>query len=441
MRNVLDVQPCIGCGVCAAVCPRSCLEMRFDRHGEYRPVLASSCEPCGICLSACPFSDGPVDEDVLAESRFKAVPGIQHEDACGYVLSSHVGALADPDKRLARSSGGLASWFLAELLKRDIVDAVLCVENGDTDDPAFEYAVLDTPDAVLGSSKSCYYPVALSEVLRRVLSEDRRYAVVGLPCALKGIQKAALRSTAIRERMHVYVGLTCGHQKNRGFAEYLCSKKGEGDHAISFREKELGTPPYRFVFSCCHGKVREWASRAFERGWFKIDACNYCDDVFAECADVAFMDAWLPGYLEDSRGTSLLISRNALVTSLFDGAAPDLCVERIEVDEVIQSQAAVVMNKREKLRKRLGVRGGRDALHKRVSPCTCGWWEACSLKLNSVTLRISKELWVVCRRLPQGNRVFNLFMWHIPRFGRRCLRLAGRVVPGIRQVNGSRSIS
>lgn len=31
-------------------------------------------------------------------------------------------------------------------------------------------------------------------------------------------------------------------------------------------------------------------------------ACNYCDDVFAECADVTCMDAWLPEYSQDHRG-------------------------------------------------------------------------------------------------------------------------------------------
>ena len=39
--------------------------------------------------------------------------------------------------------------------------------------------------------------------------------------------------------------------------------------------------------------------------YFKHNACNFCDDVFGETADITFMDAWLPEYVRDYKGTSL----------------------------------------------------------------------------------------------------------------------------------------
>ena len=45
-------------------------------------------------------------------------------------------------------------------------------------------------------------------------------------------------------------------------------------------------------------------------GAFQPAACNSCDDVFAETADVVFGDAWLPQYTDDWRGTNVVVTRS-----------------------------------------------------------------------------------------------------------------------------------
>ena len=40
--------------------------------------------------------------------------------------------------------------------------------------------------------------------------------------------------------------------------------------------------------------------------------------MFGELADVTFMDAWLPEYIKEYRGTSLIISRIPLVKELLE---------------------------------------------------------------------------------------------------------------------------
>ena len=37
-------------------------------------------------------------------------------------------------------------------------------------------------------------------------------------------------------------------------------------------------------------------------------ACEFCDDVVGETADMSVGDAWLPGYVSDWRGTSVVVS-------------------------------------------------------------------------------------------------------------------------------------
>ena len=86
--------------------------------------------------------------------------------------------------------------------------------------------------------------------------------------------------------------------------------------------------------------------------WFTPNACNYCDDVFAECADVTCMDAWLPEYSKDSRGTSLMLVRSPLVERVISrGQGAQL--EHISIDHVVRSQGGVLAIKRQHLRYRL----------------------------------------------------------------------------------------
>ena len=50
----------------------------------------------------------------------------------------------------------------------------------------------------------------------------------------------------------------------------------------------------------------------------KYKACDFCEDVFAYCADVVFGDAWLPKYVEDPQGTNVVIVRNREIKKTID---------------------------------------------------------------------------------------------------------------------------
>ena len=44
-------------------------------------------------------------------------------------------------------------------------------------------------------------------------------------------------------------------------------------------------------------------------GYFKPNACDFCEDLSGELADISLGDAWIPPYNSDGRGHSLIISR------------------------------------------------------------------------------------------------------------------------------------
>src|SRR3546814_14989026 len=73
---------------------------------------------------------------------------------------------------------------------------------------------------------------------------------------------------------------------------------------------------------------------------FQGGACEFCDDIFAETADVCLGDAWLPQYDSDWRGTNIVISRHADLDQLLrEGARSGaVLLEDINLDLMALSQ-------------------------------------------------------------------------------------------------------
>lgn len=88
-------------------------------------------------------------------------------------------------------------------------------------------------------------------------------------------------------------------------------------------------------------------------GLFRYKACDFCDDVLAETADVTIGDAWLPKYVQDSLGTNILITRNSIIQSLIERHQNELELEEISTKSVYKSQAGGFRNRREGLGYRL----------------------------------------------------------------------------------------
>jgi len=230
-------------------------------------------------------------------------------------------------------------------------------------------------EEVCAGSKSSYYPVELSEVVRYVLEHPGRYAVVGLPCVCKAIRNAQKTIPKLEQRIRFIFGLVCaGQQVNAKFAQAIAKLAGlDGDLVnICFREKKKDVPPQNYVLKLesSQGNFAEttffdgvkefWAS-----GAFKLSGCNYCDDAFAECADTAFMDAWLPKYTNNSAGHNIVLCRNPTLSDLLREVKT---LEPIGIDQVVKSQA--VHAKRNALRARLFLRRWRRRTvpRKRVDP-------------------------------------------------------------------------
>ena len=370
--QVVKSDLCIGCGLCAAVCPRDHLRMAFDSQGQYGPLATSApcAESCRLCLGICPFSDEGEDEDALAAELYAGDAEIKHKRATGYYRHSYVGFSQVDGQRAHGSSGGLATWLLDTLLDEGCIDYALCVTPVSGEGRLFGYTMCSSATEVRACGRSCYYPVEASRVIRQVLEREGRYAITALPCVAKAIRRAQQRLPKLRERIRYVVGLVCGQGKSAFFCEYACALGGGDPHGlqgVTFRIKDTTRPAsdfgMRFLCSTDSGHRHEgvvfWKGH-LGRVWgdrcFTPNACNFCDDVYAECADVTFMDAWLSRYSRDPAGHSLVLVRDRTLDDRFrrELDRPDaLSLAPIPIGDVIKSQLGVIRAKRSDLGRRL----------------------------------------------------------------------------------------
>lgn len=361
-KDVMDIVEdnfCIGCGLCAALCPDSALKMSWNRHGEICVEKGVNCSSCGLCLRVCPFFDNNDNEDRIGYQYFGNIPGIQHRYETGYYLASYAG-YSDKNRQFS-ASGGVVTWILERLLEEGIVDHVICVAS--TGDPAnlFCFQIFSSIDEIRKGSGSAYYPVEMSDVIRYVIEHSGRYAITGLPCFIKAIRLAQNKNAKLLNRITITIGLVCGQQKSSFFTDFAAVNAGVRGRIteVKYRNKSPKHPATNFYFSFrnekdCMKEIywKEGIGEAWNNRWFTPNACNYCDDVFAECADVACMDAWLPEYSEDWRGWNFILVRNPICKELLNQNQTIHCLE-ISVDKIIQSQRNVLSVKRKDLANRL----------------------------------------------------------------------------------------
>ena len=322
IAQVVDNDMCTGCGLCTYKCLSDALTMGWNDEGFLVPELTGACDNDASCISVCPFNPEPAqavkDETALADIFL--TDGTQTHEKLGRLIGIY--AAYSNEFRDTSSSGGIGTYVFDQLLDRGIVDHIFSVRSSESANGHYQYKVSSNKADLRNSSKTKYYPVTLATVLPELDRLDGKVAIVGVACFVKAIRLAQYHDPALKEKIPFVAGIICGGVKSKFFTEYLASKAG-ADHANikspEFRIKDVTSTAHDYSFGCADVtsgdykkiKMRE-VGDMWGTGFFKANACDFCDDVVTELADISLGDAWLEPYSKDGRGTSVIVTRSPL---------------------------------------------------------------------------------------------------------------------------------
>lgn len=172
MNHIVAPENCVGCALCANLCPKDAITMVWNKYGFLEPeVNTEACINCGMCLRQCP---------ALEESE-QAEKAENHPIAYGAWMK-------DEDILQQSSSGGIFTALARSVLNEGGIIFGVVWQTPDT--AVFTSAETEEELAAMRGSK--YVPAIVGKIYRQVkheLKKNRRVLFTGTPCQVYALKK------------------------------------------------------------------------------------------------------------------------------------------------------------------------------------------------------------------------------------------------------------
>ena len=308
-ENPID---CAGCGACAAICPRKCIEMCKDSLGFNIPRFQypEKCIDCGLCYKCCP----------QIEKR-------ENQSCSSY---SVYGQNKNRNDLAESSSGGFFSLLATTVIKAGgSVWGVEMLPDGNT-----SFCCIDSIDKLYKIRGSKYSEVNKPldySFVKKQLCGGKQVLVSGTPCQILGLRKY-LGKTHYPNL--ILVDLLCyGIQSPKMWNLYLKDVNPENKRisSIKMRDKRFSWFNYSMTITFDDGttykKIRykdPWLL-TYSTSIFNRFSCSSCQSKKnPHVSDFTIGDFWDIDYyknpikLEKRKGVSLVIMHTDKALKLFD---------------------------------------------------------------------------------------------------------------------------
>ncbi len=340
ISDIVDWRLCLGCGVCAYICPeRKVSLLDFVKEG-IRPVVASNnCGSCRVCLEVCPAYEND-------HTAINSVPGLIEElkPYCGPVLEIWEGHAADSGIRHQGSSGGLLTALSLYCLDRQAMHGVLHV-GSDPNDPLRNKTRMSlTRSDLMEKTGSRYAPASACDSLHLIEAAPGPCVFIGQPSEVTALRKAERLRPALSSKIGLALSFLCaGSPARRGTLELLKSMGVKPDEVRDVRYRGNGWPGMFAV--TLKGQSKPSHFRTYKESWRLVQAyrpfsVHLCPDGTGEDADISCGDPWYREVKEGEAGSSLVIVRTETGRRILRGAmeAGYVQVQPAEVWKLLKSQ-------------------------------------------------------------------------------------------------------
>jgi len=341
ISDVVNANMCTGCGICTSESENA--KMIWNKEGFLVPDLNSNFSDSAI--KVCPFNDNP-DEEIKNEDEIALInfPKARNTDErIGRFENIYVGY--SKDYRGTSSSGGIATFVFEQLFSLNLIQHLFVVKeiNG-----TYQYQWFNDFNDLKSISKTRYIPVTLENLFKEIDSKEGKVAISGVACFVKAVRLKQYYYPVYRDKISFVIGIICGGLKSKFYSDFLAQKTGiKGEyHKQEYRVKkpESYALDYKFTALDINDKVHSVEMQSLGDMWgsglFKSNACDFCDDVTTELADISLGDAWLSPYDKDGGGTSVIVARSKLADDIITKGLKNfkLHIEELSLEKFKSSQ-------------------------------------------------------------------------------------------------------
>lgn len=304
MINIKEKSKCSGCHGCYNICPRNCIEMRYDNEGFWYPrVDINKCIKCNLCVKVCP---------IIKKEEKRPITNQSKEEKKVYAAVNKNEII-----RSNSSSGGVFTAIAEYVIDNNGVVVGAAFDKG------FEvkHIVVESKDELYRLRGSKYVQSKIGDIyiqVKKILNEGRSVLFTGTPCQIDGLNAYLNRTYSNL----LVVDIICHGVPSpilwKNYLEYIQLKNNSEISKVNFRSKKEG---WRLFSLMCIFKNKKKKFKNIEEDFYLIafqnninlrPSCYECKSKGEiRSSDLTLGDFWgiesTNLKLDDDKGTSIII--------------------------------------------------------------------------------------------------------------------------------------